>query len=234
MAQPPKAQTAVERGYARALANKIARFDDMAYPYAALLWDEVLPLQTLDTQQILAFFQQQQGKTGDAVATLTAAVGAVLFGSGYVLLAFLRADLVERLGWLTEHQLVDAVAVGQLTPGPVFTTATFVGYVLRGPVGAVVATVGIFLPSFLLVAVTAPLIPRVRRSAVAGGFLDGVNVASLGLMAAVSVQLARAAIVDPLTAGIAVASLALLVRFRLNTTWLVLGGALLGIAASAR
>lgn len=160
--------------------------------------------------------------------------GSVVFGSGYVLLAFLRGDLVERLGWLTEHQLVDAVAVGQLTPGPVFTTATFVGYVLRGPVGAVVATVGIFLPSFLLVAVTAPLIPRVRRSAVAGGFLDGVNVASLGLMAAVSVQLARAAIVDPLTAGIAVASLALLVRFRLNTTWLVLGGALLGIAASAR
>ncbi len=160
--------------------------------------------------------------------------GSVVFGSGYVLLAFLRGDLVERLGWLTEHQLVDAVAVGQLTPGPVFTTATFVGWVLRGPVGAAVATVGIFLPSFVLVAVTAPLIPRVRRSAVAAGFLDGVNVASLGLMAAVSVQLARAAVVDALTAGIAVASLALLLRFRLNTTWLIAGGALLGIAASLR
>ncbi len=158
--------------------------------------------------------------------------GSVVFGSGYVLLAFLRGDLVERLGWLTERQLVDAVAVGQLTPGPVFTTATFVGWVLRGPLGALVATVGIFLPSFVLVAVTAPLIPRVRRSAVAGGFLDGVNVASLGLMAAVSVQLARAAVVDALTAGIAVASLALLLRFRLNTTWLIAGGALLGIAAS--
>jgi chromate transporter len=160
--------------------------------------------------------------------------GAVVFGSGYVLLAFLRGDLVGRLGWLTEHQLVDAVAVGQVTPGPVFTTATFVGYVLRGPAGALVATVGIFLPSFVLVAVTAPLIPRLRRSAVASGFLDGVNVASLGLMAAVSVQLARAAVVDAWTAGIAVASLALLVRFRVNSTWLIAGGALLGIALSAR
>jgi chromate transporter len=158
----------------------------------------------------------------------------VVFGSGYVLLAFLRGDLVERLGWLTERQLVDAVAVGQLTPGPLFTTSTFVGYVLRGPVGAAVATVGIFLPSFVLVAATARLVPRLRRSALAGRFLDGVNAASVGLMAAVSVQLARAAIADALTAGIAVASLAILVRFRVNTTWLIVGGALLGIAASAR
>jgi chromate transporter len=156
--------------------------------------------------------------------------GSVVFGSGYVLLAFLRGDLVHRLGWLTEHQLVDAVAVGQLTPGPVFTTATFVGYLLRGPAGAAVATVGIFLPSFVLVAVTAPLIPRIRRSRVAGAFLDGVNVASLGLMAAVSLQLARAAVVDAWTAGIAAVSLALLVRYRLNSTWLIVGGALLGVA----
>jgi chromate transporter len=157
-------------------------------------------------------------------------IGSVVFGSGYVLLAFLRGDLVHRLGWLTEHQLVDAVAVGQLTPGPVFTTATFVGYVLRGPVGAAVATVGIFLPSFVLVAATAPFIPRLRRSKVAGGFLDGVNVASLGLMAAVSLHLARTAVVDFWTAGIAAVSLALLVRYRVNSTWLILGGALLGIA----
>lgn len=155
--------------------------------------------------------------------------GSVVFGSGYVLLAFLRGDLVERLGWLTERQLVDAIAVGQITPGPVFTTATFVGYLLRGPLGAVIATVGIFLPSFVLVAATAPLIPRLRRSAIAGGFLDGVNVASVGLMAAVSVLLARTAVVDALTAGIAVASLALLVRFRVSSTWLIAGGALLGI-----
>jgi chromate transporter len=160
--------------------------------------------------------------------------GSVVFGSGYVLLAFLRGDLVERLGWLTERQLVDAVAVGQLTPGPLFTTSTFVGYVLRGPIGAAVATVGIFLPSFVLVAATARLVPRLRRSAVAGRFLDGVNAASVGLMAAVSMQLARAAIADALTAGIAIASLAILVRFRVNTTWLIVAGALLGIAASAR
>jgi len=160
--------------------------------------------------------------------------GSLVFGSGYVLLAFLRGDLVERLGWLDTKQLVDAVAVGQLTPGPVFTTATFVGYLLRGPAGALVATVGIFLPSFLLVAATAPLLPRLRRSRIASGFLDGVNVASLGLMAAVSAQLARTAVVDALTAGIAVASLALLLRFRVNSTWLIAGGALLGVVFGAR
>jgi chromate transporter len=160
--------------------------------------------------------------------------GSVVFGSGYVLLAFLRGDLVARLGWLTEHQLVDAVAVGQVTPGPVFTTATFVGYVLRGPVGALVATVGIFLPSFVLVAATAPFIPRLRRSALAGGFLDGVNVASLALMAAVSAQLARAAVVDAPTAALAVVSLAVLVRFRINSTWLIAVGALVGLVLLGR
>ena len=160
--------------------------------------------------------------------------GSFVFGSGYVLLAFLRGDLVERLGWLDTKQLVDAVAVGQLTPGPVFTTATFIGYVLRGPAGALVATVGIFLPSFLLVAATAPLLPRLRRSRIASGFLDGVNVASLGLMAAVSAQLARTAVIDTMTAGIAIASLALLLRFRVNSTWLIAGGALLGVVFGAR
>jgi chromate transporter len=158
--------------------------------------------------------------------------GSVVFGSGYVLLAFLRGDLVDRLRWLTEAQLVDAVAVGQVTPGPVFTTATFIGYVLHGAAGAFVATVGIFLPSFILVAVTAPFIPRLRRSRIASGFLDGVNVASLGLMAAVSIQLARTAVVDALSAAIALVSLALLVRFRINSTWLIAGGALIGIAVA--
>lgn len=162
-----------------------------------------------------------------------AKAGSVVFGSGYVLLAFLRGDLVERLRWLSERQLVDAVAVGQLTPGPVFTTATFVGYVLRGPAGALVATVAIFLPSFLLVAASGPLIPRLRRSALAGAFLDGVNVASLGLMAAVSARLARAAIVDLPTAAIAAVSLGLLLRFRINSAWLVAGGAVAGLASSA-
>src|SRR5208282_2052881 len=116
-------------------------------------------------------------------------VGSVLFGSGYVLLAFLRADLVVRWGWLTEGQLLDAIAIGQMTPGPVFTTATFIGYILAGVPGAVMATVGIFLPSFIFVALIGQLLPRVRRSRTAGAFLDGVNVASLALLAAVTWEL---------------------------------------------
>ncbi len=159
-------------------------------------------------------------------------VGAVLFGSGYVLLAFLRADLVERWHWLTERQLLDAVAVGQVTPGPVFTTATFIGYLLLGPVGAVVATVGIFLPAFVYVALSGPLVWRLRRAPLAGAFLDGVNVASLALMAVVSWQLGSAAIVDLPTAVLAVGSLILLQRFQLNSAWLVLGGGLVGFGLS--
>jgi chromate transporter len=158
-------------------------------------------------------------------------IGSIVFGSGYVLLAFLRADLVVHRAWVTDAQLVDAVAIGQVTPGPVFTTATFLGYLLRGPVGALVATVGIFLPAFILVAISGPLIPLLRRSATAGAFLDGVNVASLALMAAVSFQLGRSAIVDWLTIVLAIASAVLLLRFRINSAWLVLGGAILGIAA---
>ncbi len=158
-------------------------------------------------------------------------IGSIVFGSGYVLLAFLRADLVVHRAWVTDAQLVDAVAIGQVTPGPVFTTATFLGYLLRGPVGALVATVGMFLPAFILVAVSGPLIPLIRRSATAGAFLDGVNVASLALMAAVSYDLGRSAIVDLLSIGIAIASAVLLFRFRINSAWLVLGGAAIGIAA---
>ncbi len=155
-------------------------------------------------------------------------IGSVLFGSGYVLLAFLRADLVERLGWLTEAQLLDAVAVGQFTPGPVFTTATFVGWVLGGPAAAAVATAGIFLPAFVFVALSGPLVPRLRRSPTAGAVLDGVNVASLALMAAVAWTLGRAAIVDVPTAVIAGIAAVLLLRWRVNSAWLVLGGAVLG------
>jgi len=155
-------------------------------------------------------------------------IGSVLYGSGYVLLAFLRNDFVERLGWLTDQQLLDAVAVGQFTPGPVFTTATFIGYVLGGVPGAALATLGIFLPSFVFVALSHPLIPRLRASRRAGAFLDGVNVAALGLMAAVTWQLGRVAIVDTTTAALALIALALLLRFRLNSAWLVLGGAAVG------
>jgi chromate transporter len=157
-----------------------------------------------------------------------AKVGAVLFGSGYVLLAFLRADLVERLHWLTERQLLDAIAIGQVTPGPVFTTATFVGYVLGGASGAGVATLGIFLPAFVFVALSGALLPRLRHSPTAGAVLDGVNVASLALMAVVSWQLGRAALVDPLTMGLAIASAIVLFRTHVNSAWLIVGGAVLG------
>ncbi len=156
-------------------------------------------------------------------------VGSVLYGSGYVLLAFLQADLVNHWHWLTASQLLDATAVGQVTPGPVFTTATFIGYFLGGLPGAAVATVGIFLPAFLFVAMSGPLIPRLRESPVANAFLDGVNVASLALMAVVTWHLGRAAIVDIKTILLAALGAVLLIRFRLNSAWLVLGGAVVGI-----
>jgi chromate transporter len=155
-------------------------------------------------------------------------VGSILFGSGYVLLAFLRPDLVERTGWLTDTQLLDAVAVGQFTPGPVLTTATFVGYLLARVPGAIVATVAIFLPSFVFVALSSPLIPRLRRSTWAGGFLDGANAASVALMALVTWQLGRAAIVDWVTAALALAAAGFLLATRLNSAWLVAGGAVIG------
>lgn len=155
-------------------------------------------------------------------------IGSLIFGSGYVLLAFLRADFVERLGWLTEQQLLDAVAVGQITPGPVFTTATFIGYLLSGVPGAAVATLGIFLPAFAFVAVSGPLVRRIRQSRIAGAALDGVIVASLALMAVVTWQLGRAAIVDIFTAAIAIAAGALLFTGRVTPGWLVAGGAVAG------
>ncbi|MGE0453239.1 MAG: chromate efflux transporter [Vicinamibacteria bacterium] len=158
-------------------------------------------------------------------------IGAVLFGSGYVLLAFLRAEFVVRLGWLSESQLLDAVAVGQVTPGPVFTTATFVGYLLGGPVGAAAGTAGIFLPAFLFVAVSGPLVPRLRRSVSAGAFLDGVNVASLALMAVVGWQLGLSAVRDLPAALLAVGSAVLLFRYRVNSSWLVALGGVYGLLA---
>ena len=145
-----------------------------------------------------------------------------------MLLAFLRADLVERRGWLSEGQLLDAVAVGQITPGPLSTTATFIGYLLGGWSGAALATLGIFLPAFVLVAATAPLVPRLRRSAVAGAFLDGVNVAALALMALVTGQLAMAALTDLATVSIFVGSAVLLLGFGVRSLWLLIAGALLG------
>lgn len=155
-------------------------------------------------------------------------LGAVVFGSGYVLVAFLRSELVERLHWLSEAQLIDAVAVGQVTPGPVFTTATFIGYLLAGTRGAAVATLAIFLPGFVLVGAIRPLVTWVRRTPPLGAFLDGVNVASVALMAVVTVRLAVGSLVDVLTAALAAVSLALLLRLKVSPTWLMVGGAVVG------
>lgn len=155
-------------------------------------------------------------------------IGSVLYGSGYVLLAFLRADFVVRYGWLSDQQLIDAIAIGQVTPGPVFTTATFIGYLLGGLPGALLATLGIFLPSFIFVAISNPIIPRLRNSPWASSLLDGINVASLGLMAAVTWQLGRSSLIDPLTILVALISVLLLARFKVNSTWLIVAGALIG------
>jgi chromate transporter len=197
-------------------------------------------LSLMSASPLIVFLQS--GTTGAATASFSLAmlflfflkVGAVLYGSGYVLLAFIRADLVDRWHWLTESQLLDAVAVGQVTPGPVFTTATFIGYVLGGTKGAVIATVGIFLPAFVFVAASGPLVPRIRKSPIAGAFLDGVNAAALALMVVVTYQLGRAAIVDFTTIALAVLSGAIIFSFRLNSAWLVLGGAIAGWLFSAR
>jgi chromate transporter len=156
-------------------------------------------------------------------------IGAVMYGSGYVLLALLRADLVTRLGWLTDPQLLDAVAIGQVTPGPLFTTATFIGYLLGGAPGALLATLGIFLPSFVFVAASGPLLPRLRRSPWTAAFLDGVNVAALALMAVVAWRLGRASLIDAPTIAAALLALGLLMRTRIATLWLIAGAAALGL-----
>lgn len=155
-------------------------------------------------------------------------IGCVLFGSGYILVAYLQGGLVEQYQWLTQQQLLDAVAIGQFTPGPVLTTATFIGYVLAGPTGALVATLGIFVPSFLFVLTTNPLIPRLRQSAVASAFLDAVNASAIGLMAAVTVELARHTLIDWGAWLIVLISAAVLFRYKVNSAWLILGGAAIG------
>ena len=160
-------------------------------------------------------------------------IGATLYGSGYVLLAFLHDDFVKNLGWLTDQQLLDAVAVGQFTPGPVFTTATFIGYVLDGVPGALVATVAVFLPSFLLVAIVYPWVPRLRASPWTSAFLDGANAAAVGLMAAVAWQLGVASLIDWLTVALFVTTVVLLIRWKINSAWLVLAGGAIGLVASA-
>jgi chromate transporter len=159
-------------------------------------------------------------------------IGAILFGGGYVLVALIRSNLVTRLGWISERQLLDAIAMGQVTPGPLSTTATFIGYLLGGFPGAAIATVAIFLPAFFFVAISGPLVPRLRKSPIAGAVLDGVNVAALALIAVVTWQLFRSAVVDWTTLVLAGLSFLLLIRYRVNSAWLVLGGAMIGVGAT--
>ena len=180
----------------------------------------------------LGHFAASTTVDGTAVFLIFLKFGSIVYGSGYVLLAFLRTDLVARLHWLTTQQLLDAVAIGQVTPGPVFTTATFIGFILGGPKGAILATLGMFLPAFLFVAVSGPLVKGLRKSPLASAFLDGVNVASLALMAYVTWDLGRSALVNGITVTIALISALLLFRFRVNSLWLVLGGASAGLIAS--
>jgi len=160
-------------------------------------------------------------------------IGSFLYGSGYVLLAFLEGEFVSKLGVLSMPQILDAVAVGQFTPGPVFTTATFIGYLLGGMGGAAAATAGIFLPSFVLVFALNPLIPRMRASKWLGALLDGVNAASLALMAAVSLKLGFSSLLDAVTIVLFLAALAALLKFKINSFWLILAGGLIGFLVKA-
>ena len=159
-------------------------------------------------------------------------VGSVLFGTGYVLVAFLEEGLVRDLGWLTQQQLLDAIAIGQFTPGPILSTATFIGYLIAGLPGAVVATLGIFLPSFFFVAALNPLIPRLRASQWTSAFLDAVNAGAVALMVVVTIQLARGTLIDLPTVIIAIVAAVVVIRFQVNAAWLVLGGAVLGFLVS--
>jgi len=157
-------------------------------------------------------------------------IGAVIYGSGYVLLAFFNSEFVVRLGWLTHQQLLDAIAVGQITPGPIASSATFVGYLMGGWPSALLATLAFFLPSFFFVALVSRILPWLRKSWWSGAFLDGVNVGSLGLMVGVTWQLGRSGMVDWFTISLAIVALLLVFRFKVNSAWLILGGGLLGIA----
>ncbi|MFI5385053.1 MAG: chromate efflux transporter [Fimbriimonadales bacterium] len=184
---------------------------------------------------LLSLMPQANGPPGAGPVFLSfLKIGSVLYGTGYVLLAFLKSDLVLRHTWLTQGQLLDAVAVGQFTPGPVFTTATFIGYVLGGPVGAVAATVGIFLPAFVFVGISGRYLRQLRDSPTSAGFLDGVNAAAIGLIAAVTVQLGREALIDAVSVGIAAVSLGVLLRFKVNSAWMILAGGVIGMCAALR
>lgn len=187
----------------------------------------LLPLAVLVPSQL-----QRSGMNVYKVFLSFLKIGSVLYGSGYVLLAFLEAEFVERFAVLTSQQILDAVAVGQFTPGPVFTTATFIGYLIQGTPGAIVATIGIFLPAFVLVGLLNPIIPRLRSSKVISNILDGINVASWGLMAVVSWKLGVSAVVDVTTAILAAVSLFVVFKYKINSAWIVLLGGIAGLVVS--
>lgn len=180
---------------------------------------------------LLSLLPQASGNGTLPVFLAFLKIGSVLYGSGYVLLSFLKADMILRHHWLTQSQLLDSIAVGQFTPGPVFTTATFIGYILGGPTGAVAATVGIFLPAFAFVAISGRSLRKLREDRVTAAFLDGVNAAAIGLIAAVTVQLAQESLRSATTIAIAVMSLCMLLRFKINSAWLILAAGILGLAA---
>jgi len=168
-------------------------------------------------------------KTWTAVFLSFLKIGSFLYGGGYVLLAFVQQEFVDRTQWLTSQQLLDAVAIGQFTPGPLFTTATFIGYLVAGNLGAIAGTIGIFLPAFILVPVINPFVSQLRKSPWTAGFLDGVNAASIGLMAAVAWELGRETLIDIWTIVVAIASLVILLKFpKFNSAWLVIAGATIG------
>ena len=168
-------------------------------------------------------------KTWTAVFLSFLKIGSVLYGGGYVLLAFVQQEFVDRTHWLTSQQLLDAVAIGQFTPGPLFTTATFIGYLVAGNLGAIAGTIGIFLPAFILVPLINPFVSKLRKSPWTGGFLDGVNAASIGLMAAVAWELGRSTLIDVWAIIIAIASLIILLKFsKINSAWLVIAGSAIG------
>jgi chromate transporter len=156
-------------------------------------------------------------------------VGALIFGSGMVLFAFIQRDVVNNYGWLTQQQLIDAIAVGQMTPGPVLSTATFIGFLVSGWQGAIIATIAVFLPSFIIIILIGPIIPRLRKSPTAQAFLKGVNAGVVALILTVSLTLFKSAIIDLWTILIMIVGLFVLLRFKIDSFWLVLGGALIGL-----
>jgi chromate transporter len=170
-----------------------------------------------------------EGYSGAELFLVFLKIGGLLYGSGYVLVAFMEGELVDSRGWLTEEQLLDAIAVGQFTPGPLFSSATFAGYIIDGLPGALAATGGIFLPSFVLVALTFPLVERLRSWAWAAPFLDGVNAAAVALMAVVAVRLGLEVLEDPLAVALLAAGAVVLLLWNVNSAWLVLAGALAGL-----